>query len=54
MAQFKSGDVVKLRSGGPDMTVDAVYEEDQEVRCIWFAGNELKREVISVHALTSA
>ena len=40
MADFKIGDVVQLKSGGPKMTV---YEfsgrpgnEDFEVRCTWF------------------
>ncbi len=44
--QFKVGDLVELRSGGPTMTVTDVREEDPErnwpVRydCTWFAGKK--------------
>lgn len=40
MAQFKVGDVVQLKSGGPGMTVSDI--EADGVRCVWFAGNENK------------
>lgn len=33
--EFKPGDVVQLKSGGPRMTVKAVREPD-EVICVWF------------------
>jgi len=33
--QFKPGDVVVLRSGGPSMTVECI-EEDGRVSCRWF------------------
>lgn len=32
---FKIGDVVKMKMGGPLMTVNQVYD-DEEVNCIWF------------------
>jgi len=32
--RFKAGNVVLLKSGGPDMTVEAVTENG--VRCGWF------------------
>ncbi|MGE6292203.1 YodC family protein [Aeromonas media] len=35
MSDFKVGDVVKLKSGGPDMTVNRI-EEVNRFRCIWF------------------
>ena len=54
MAKFKVGDVVQLKSGGPDMTVMAVYESgvqymacsnkygDSEAfyNCAWFLDNK--------------
>jgi uncharacterized protein YodC (DUF2158 family) len=37
---FKSGDVVKLKSGGPKMTVTSAGENygDAVVYCAWFDG----------------
>lgn len=35
---FHSGDVVTLRSGGPNMTVDHV-REDGSIMCMWFDNN---------------
>ena len=34
MSKFKIGDVVQLKSGGPQMTVMKI--EDSEVTCLWF------------------
>lgn len=34
--QFKEGDVVKLKSGGPKMTVVAALDNGRLVRCIWY------------------
>ncbi|MDM5271602.1 DUF2158 domain-containing protein [Sulfurovum sp. zt1-1] len=35
------GDTVQLNSGGPLMTIEAVYES--EVTCIWFDNNSVVR-----------
>ena len=37
---FQDGDVVKLKSGGPRMTVEG-YEDDLVI-CVWFEGTERK------------
>lgn len=43
-AKFAVGEVVRLKSGGPEMTVCNVLEDidDDRVRCQWFAGNKLQ------------
>ena len=39
MDKFEVGDVVSLKSGGPDMTVRDVNEDDTAVITIWFDKN---------------
>jgi uncharacterized protein YodC (DUF2158 family) len=49
---FATGEIVKLRSGGPRMTVKEVFAPDvddilrrkgsYEYRCQWFAGSKLQ------------
>jgi uncharacterized protein YodC (DUF2158 family) len=42
-AKFAIGDIVKLRSGGPEMTVKYVPMLDgTEYHCQWFAGKKLE------------
>ena len=40
MAQFKSGDLVQLKSGGPKMVVDRYVKK--RVCCQWFSGGKLQ------------
>jgi uncharacterized protein YodC (DUF2158 family) len=47
---FKLGDVVQLKSGGPAMTVSERVAADT-VRCIWFDGATARNEVFPVAAL---
>jgi len=54
--EFKKGDTVKLKSGGPRMTVKAVGAFpsrgiDQGVSCTWFQGNDLREEVFELETL---
>ncbi len=53
--QFKPGDVVQLKSGGPPMTVERssnVGEGYGELlHCSWWAGKELKHENFAPAAL---
>lgn len=39
MATFKIGDVVRLKSGGPPMTVTRL-DADDIVRCAWFPDDQ--------------
>ncbi len=40
--KFQIGDIVRLKSGGPDMTVNAVNVgvTGKQVYCVWFAGKK--------------
>lgn len=51
--RFKVGDLVKLRSGGPVMTVSDVIDSDL-VRCQWFAGKKLETGNFDTGTLQSA
>lgn len=44
--EFKIGDVVKLNSGGPNLTVIKVTEGDNEVQVIWASDTGIFREWI--------
>ena len=48
MAEFKIGDVVALKSGGPRMTVQKIKAgggKEQPILCRWFDGNEVREAV---------
>lgn len=40
-SNFSIGDIVKLKSGGPDMTVKTVFT-DGDLGTQWFAGKKLE------------
>jgi uncharacterized protein YodC (DUF2158 family) len=55
--QFKAGDVVKLKSGGPDMTITRVESEGGSrvfVYCTWFTGNKNEKGHFPPEALKLA
>lgn len=41
--EFSSGDIVKLKSGGPEMTVKHWYPLQSGFECQWFAGKKLEK-----------
>ena len=57
MPEIKLGDVVKLKSGGPEMTVIKIgkfgYDDRlQSAQCSWFkSSNEVERNVFPIEAL---
>lgn len=40
-SKYKTGDIVRLKSGGPGMTVEYVLQDGQ-IYCHWFSGNKLE------------
>ena len=57
MSEINKGDVVQLKSGGPDMTVQALGDYtsscdiDDGALCAWFDGPVLHTEVFDRSAL---
>jgi uncharacterized protein YodC (DUF2158 family) len=56
MHSYQPGEVVCLKSGGPDMTVEAVQTvgDVTTVTCVWFVDKTLYRTDLPVSALTCA
>lgn len=60
MPQFKPGELVVLKSGGPTMTVDAVNTDifdDNKITgivCVWFVGEKLERVRFDYRAIEHA
>ena len=56
MHSFQAGEVVCLKSGGPDMTIESVQTNQDVtiVTCVWFVEKTLYRTTLPVSALTSA
>ena len=58
--EFKLGDTVQLKSGGPLMTVSNVTEEAYmqyskgDVSCTWFEGNTVKQATFKSAMLNSS
>lgn len=51
---FKVGDIVQLKSGGPEMTVKAVPPPHSELyTCQWFAGKKLESGTFPSDSLKS-
>jgi uncharacterized protein YodC (DUF2158 family) len=48
---IKKGDVVWLKSGGPEMTVHLI-DEDGNCTCLWFRHGEIQRYSIEHSSLT--
>jgi uncharacterized protein YodC (DUF2158 family) len=50
--KFKVGDIVKLKSGGPEMTVEKPFTHDGiAYRCQWFAGKKMESGIFPEDSL---
>lgn len=47
---FQVGDVVQLKSGGPDMTIEN-FTDGGSALCVWFDGTERKSGTFNPRAL---
>lgn len=53
--EFEAGDIVQIKSGGPDMTVEGGSNlEPGNLSCVWFAGDEIRRANFRPECLETA
>ncbi len=50
---FEPGMIVRLKSGGPKMTVKANDSPEAEVLCLWFAGKKLESGSFAMHTIVA-
>lgn len=58
-SELKDGDVVRLKSGGPDMTIEGIGNygmgsTTKRALCVWFDGKKRFQEVFELHTLAPA
>ena len=51
MPAFKEGDVVQLKSGGPQMTIIVLDTSSGEATCSWLEGRKPTEDIFDVVAL---
>jgi uncharacterized protein YodC (DUF2158 family) len=49
--ELRVGTIVKLKSGGPDMTVNEWLSYSHEYTCQWFAGKKLEEGSFPLESL---
>jgi uncharacterized protein YodC (DUF2158 family) len=57
--EFKAGDVVQLKSGGPNMTIEAIAKfgpgaTTDRAKCVWFEGMKRKDDLFELATLRAA
>ncbi|PBP36172.1 DUF2158 domain-containing protein [Pseudomonas syringae] len=51
--EFETGQIVRLKSGGPDMTVRSYRPSNGLYTCQWFAGKKLEQGEFKTESLIS-
>ncbi len=55
MEELKTGDVVKLKSGGPEMTIEKIarwFESPvDQAKCTWFNGDKIESKNFELTSL---
>jgi uncharacterized protein YodC (DUF2158 family) len=54
--EFKVGDVVQLKGGGPVMTIEEIekYGGEDKAKCVWLDGKKKIADVFRFETLTKA
>jgi uncharacterized protein YodC (DUF2158 family) len=54
-SEFKPGDVVRLKSGGPAMTIEGIgqygFDQEEKVLCVWFIRDVKKQDTFLLSSL---
>jgi uncharacterized protein YodC (DUF2158 family) len=53
MTDYKVGDIVQLKSGGPKMTINGNKDSNGRFYCSWFAGSKLEAGVFGAGMLNA-
>jgi len=57
MSEFKEGDIVKLKSGGPKMTIERIanyMHKGRKAQCNWFINNKKQSGLFALEVLEKA
>jgi len=54
---FKAGDIVVLKSGGPKMTIEKIVHKNEPnpeivAHCIWFENEQVKGDAFSIDIIS--
>ena len=49
--QFSEGDVVFLKSGGPEMTINSIHSSSGLLTCYYFVQGDLKKVEVKQHSV---
>ncbi len=55
MEQLKAGEIVRLKSGGPEMTIEEIsrwHESSKDqAKCTWFNGGKIESKIFELTSL---
>ena len=51
MNNFNIGDLVQLKSGSISMTVSEIINDDNDVLCIWFDGEDFRDKIFPIQTI---
>jgi uncharacterized protein YodC (DUF2158 family) len=54
MSTFAVGDVVQLKSGGPQMTISKIDGDNSTYKCCWFNGKKVEWASLPLETMVSA
>ena len=49
--ELKIGDIICLKSGGPEMTVARIFDDGKQVSTQWFGGKKLEKGAFPIESI---